>query len=599
MQINQIIITSKVYIERFYQNWINPELIFSEISYVCVLFAIVYLFNKYSPAFSFLVKNKLRRRDWLWLYGLFTLLSILGNLLAIKVHVGHEVSAWAMINIRSIGAVLAGLLGGPVLGVCVGFSAGFMRYLAGGITAEICFLTTTLAGLIAGLVYQLLLKFRPEERFSWKIAFLTSLIVESISMILVFIVTKDILLLQAITFPMLLANSLGVMLCVGILHDYERLDTALSGNALSIAKRLASVLKQNTSLTQTATELALIVKSETGAAAVAFTDRSKVIAFVGAGYEHHHVGDLVTNELIKEALDSHKTIFIDGHSKVFHCKKSTQCPLHSAHITLITIEGKIEGALVLFESKNRFFPRGNRDLAENLASLLAEQILAARYPEKLATLQDKYLLALVNPHFFGNALSTISAITRKDTKKARMLMGVLAELMRERVSPANHFITLKHEIEFLKKYLQIEQERFENRLYTTINFDKNLESAQIPQYILQLIVENAIKHGVSQLLPPAIGEVNIRVRQISDQLMSVEIKDNVGAYNDNEPKNTLASTGIKGAGMKMVDELIKSQYNSESYGINIDCKENEFTLVTMLLPIVLETKENSHLRSKK
>ncbi len=174
MQINQIILTIQTYIERFYRNWINPELIFSEISYVCVLFAIVYLFNKYSPAFSFLVKNKLRRRDWLWLYGLFTLLSILGNLLAIKVHIGHEVSAWAMINIRSIGAILAGLLGGPILGVCVGFSAGFVRYLAGGITAEICFLTTTLAGLIAGLVYLLLLKFRPEERFSWKIAFLTS-----------------------------------------------------------------------------------------------------------------------------------------------------------------------------------------------------------------------------------------------------------------------------------------------------------------------------------------------------------------------------------------------------------------------------------------
>jgi two-component system LytT family sensor kinase len=586
MQIDQTILTIQTYIERFYQNWINPELIFSEISYVCVLFAIVYLFNKYSPAFSFLVKNTLRRRDWLWLYGLFTLLSILGNLLAIKVHIGHEASAWAMINIRSIGAILAGLLGGPILGVCVGFSAGFVRYLAGGITAEICFLTTTLAGLIAGLVYLLLLKFRPEERFSWKVALLTTLFVESINKALVFLVTNDLLLIQAISLPMLLANSLGVMLCVGILHDYERLDTALSGNALSIAKRLASVLKQNTSLTQTATELALIVKSETGAAAVAFTDRSKVIAFVGAGNEHHCAGDLVTNELIKEALDSHNTIFIDGHSEVFHCKKSTQCPLHSAHITLITIEDKIEGALVLFESKNRFFPRVDRDLAENLASLLAEQILAARYPEKLATLQDKYLLARVNPHFFGNALATISAITRKDTKKARMLMGVLAELMRERVSPTNHFITLKHEIEFLKKYLQIEQERFGDRLYTTINFDKNLEPAQIPQFILQLIVENAIKHGVSQLLPPSIGEVNIRVRQISDQLMAIEIKDNVGAYNDNETNKALASAGIKSAGMKMVDELIKSQFNSESYGIDVDCKENEYTLVTILLPIV-------------
>ena len=586
MQTNQTTYTFKSFFEYFYQSWINPELIFSELSYVCVLFAIVYLFNKYSPAFSFLVKNTLRRRDWVWLYGLFTLLSVLGTFLAIKVHVGQEVNAWAMINIRSIGAVLAGLLGGPILGVCVGFSAGLVRYLSGGITAEVCFLATTLAGLIAGLVYLLLLRFSPEERFSWKIAFLTTLFVEAVGKVLVYWVTNDLLLIQTITIPMILANSVGVMLCVGILYDYERLDAALSGNALSIAKRLASVLKQNTSLTKIATELAHIVKSETGTAAVAFTDRKKVIAFVGAGNEHHYPGDIITNKLIKRALDSDNTVYIDGHSEVFHCKKSAQCPLHSAHITLIKIEDKVEGALVLFESKNRFFPRVNRDLAENLASLLAEQILAARYPEKLASLQNKYLLARVNPHFFGNALATISAITRKDTKKARMLMGVLAELMRERVSPANHFVTLKHEIEFLKKYLLIEQERFEDRLYTIINFDKTLESARMPQFILQLIVENAIKHGVSQLLPPAIGEVNVSIHKINDQLMTIEIKDNVGAYNDNRTNLSLG-----GAGMKMVNELIKSQFNSDLYGIEVNCKEDEYTLVTIKLPIVIENSK--------
>jgi two-component system LytT family sensor kinase len=578
---NKAMLVIQQFLVNFYNTWINPELIILEIGNVCVLFTIVYFFNKYSPAFSFLVKNTLRRRDWLWLYGLFTLLSILGTLLAIKVHVGHEADAWAMINIRSIGAVLAGLLGGPVLGASVGFSAGFVRYLAGGVTAEICFITTTLAGLIAGLVHQLLLKYRPEQRFSGKIAFLTTLFVESLAKVLVFWVIKDPQLIQVIALPMILANSLGVVLCVGILHDYERLDMALSGNALSIAKRLASVLKQNTSLLQTATELARIVKSETGAAAVAFTDRTQVIAFVGAGEEHHHAGDMIINDLIKDALASHNTVYIDGHCKVFHCKKSSQCPLHSAHITLITIEHKTEGALVLFESKNRIFPRVNRDLAENLANLLAEQILAARYPEKLANLQDKYLLARVNPHFFGNALATISSVTRKDTKKARKLMDVLAELMRERVTPADHFITLKHEIEFLEKYLLIEQQRFEDRLRTIIKIDKNLESARIPQFILQLIVENAIKHGVSSVIPPTIGQVNITVRQIEEQLMQIEIKDNVGAYHDNKVNQSAG-----GAGLTMVNELIKSQFNSEKFGVEVDCVTDEYTCISITLPIV-------------
>ena len=582
MEVNKIMLATQWYLTNFYNTWINPELIFAEISYVCVLFTLVYLFNKYSPAFSFLVKNTLRRRDWLWLYGLFTLLSILGTFLAIKVSVGEETNiSWAMVNIRTVGAVLAGLLGGAFLGACVGFSAGFVRYLAGGVTAEVCFLTTILAGVVAGFVYLLLLKYKPEERFSWKIALLTTLFVELLAKVLVFVVVKEPALLQAITFPMISANCLGVVLCVGILHDYERLDVALSGNAFNIAKQFTHVLKKNTVLTQASTELAQIVKVQTGAAAVAFTDRDKVIAFVGLGEEHHHAGDLITNPLIKEAVANDSAVYVDGHSDVFLCKKSAQCPLHSAHITRIRIEDKTEGTLVLFESKKCFFPRVNQELAENLAGLLAEQMVAARYPEKLAMLQDKYLLARVNPHFFGNALATISAVTRKDAQKARMLMGVLAELMRERVSPTNDFITLKQEIDFLEKYLLIEQERFEDRLHTEINMDKSLESAQMPQFILQLLVENAIKHGVSKLFPPAKGLVEVSVYPVDKELMCIKIKDNVGAYYDNE-----SNASSKGSGMKMVNELIKSQFNSEEYGLEVDCKEDEYTLVTITLPIV-------------
>lgn len=588
---NEALLITQNYLQNFYLTWVDPKLIFLEISYVCVLFAIVYLFNKYSPAFSFLVKNKLRRRDWLWLYGLFTLLSILGTFLSIKVNVDGQVNDWAMVNIRSIGAVLAGLLGGPLLGTSVGFSSGFVRYLAGGVTAEICFFTTTLAGLIAGYVYLLLLKYKPEARFSWLVAFLTTLFVELVALILVFVMVQDLHLIQVIAVPMVLANSLGVVLCVGIFHDYEQLDSALSGNALGIAKRLAGVLKQNTSLHETATELACIVKSEIGVAAVAFIDKTQVIAFVGAGEEHHHAQDRVANDLIKQTLESESTIFIDGHSDVFRCKQSAQCPLHSAHITPIKIEEKTEGALVLFESKNRFFPRINRDLAENIADLLAEQIQAARYPEKLANLQDKNLLARVDPHFFANTLGTISGITRSDTKKARVLMGLLAELMRERISPVDQFITLKHEVEFLQKYLIIEQARFEDRLETLVDIDHRLELARMPQFILQLIVENAIKHGVSKVISPGVGRVDISACQVNDDLMQIKIKDNIGVYYDKTP-----SQSSNGAGMKMVNELIQSQFSSKDYGIKVDCKEYEYTLITITLPIIFneEKHKESH-----
>ena len=570
----------------FYIHWIDWSRIADELSRMCVLFTLVYLFSKYSPAFSFLIRNSLRRRDWLWLYGLFSCISILGSLLAIKVSVDTENNIWAIANIRSIGTVLAGLLGGPILGTAVGFTSGFVRYLSGGVTASVCFLGTTLAGLIAGLVYLFLWKYKPEERFNRTIAFLTTFIVESLNKVLVLWAVQDLgyglNLIQAISIPMLLSNCLGVVLCVSILHDYDHMVSSLSSNALGIARRFAEVLKRNTSLMSAAHKLAQIVKSETGATAVALTDKTQLLAFVGIGEEHHHTGDTLGNHLIRNALNHQDTLFIDGHSEVFHCTKAHPCRLHSAFIAPIVLEDTTAGSIILFESKDRFFSRINRDLAENLASLLAEQMVTARYPERIANLEDKYLRTRINPHFFANALATISAITRTDTSKARTLLGKLSALMRERVNPAEGCITLHQELEFLDNYISIEKARFKEHLHISIQVDAGLDNIQIPRFVLQLLVENAIKHGTSKLLSSTIGQIDIHVRTVDTELVQIEVRDNAGLYNENKKRQS--QTGRYG--MKMAEDLIRSEYHSDRYGISVHCENDCYTRIIVSLPLV-------------
>jgi two-component system LytT family sensor kinase len=568
----------------FDNEWVDLRLIGDELSHMCVLFAIVYLFSKYSPIFSFLVKNSLRRRDWLWLYVLFSSISILGTLLAIKVPAGQVADAWALVNIRSIGAVLGGLLGGPWLGAAVGFTSGVVRYLNGGATALACGVETTLAGLIAGWVHLIVLKYKSEQRFSWIIAFLTTLFVELLGKGLVYWSVKDsgygLNLIQAITIPMVLSNSLGVALCVGILNDYDRLSAKLSGDALNIARRMTEILQQHTRFRPAATALAQLIQQETGAASVAFTGKTRLFAFVGLGKDHHHSGSAVTNNLIRTALTGQKTVYVDGHSEVFHCRKSHQCPLHSAFIAPLVVDGETQGTLVLFEPKNRFFPRVNRDLAENIASLLAEQIETARYAERLANLENKYLQTRINPHFFANALTTIKNITRTDTPLAGRLLDNLSTLMRELASPENNGFTLQQERKLLEKYLSIEEARFGERLQISINIDPNIETMRIPRFVLQLLVENAIKNGTSKQPKPTVGKVVVHAQQIEDQLVQIEVWDNAGLYHENRARKP-----TEGYGMKMVADLIKSHNKSDRYGICVDCDPGVYTSVIIFISL--------------
>ena len=107
-----------------------------------VFVVIAYIYCK-SPLFKSLTTDSIRTRDRIYLYLVFSCLSILGTYLGVPVHD-------AIANTRAIGPVLAGIIGGPILGTAVGFTGGLHRYFLGGFTALSCGLSTTLAGTIGG-----------------------------------------------------------------------------------------------------------------------------------------------------------------------------------------------------------------------------------------------------------------------------------------------------------------------------------------------------------------------------------------------------------------------------------------------------------------
>jgi LytS/YehU family sensor histidine kinase len=148
---------------------------------------------------------------------------------------------------------------------------------------------------------------------------------------------------------------------------------------------------------------------------------------------------------------------------------------------------------------------------------------AARLQGKLADAQLQLLRLQLNPHFLCNTLNAIAALIHRDVEVADRMVVRLGELLRlslDRFGAAE--VTLEEELEFLHKYLDIERERFGDRLLVRQHVEAGLLKACVPPLALQPLVENALKHGLG---PDGSGQVAVRARRLGGRLR-LEVEDN-------------------------------------------------------------------------
>ena len=143
---------------------------------------------------------------------------------------------------------------------------------------------------------------------------------------------------------------------------------------------------------------------------------------------------------------------------------------------------------------------------------------------RLVESQLQSLRAQVQPHFLFNALNTISAFTETDPATARDLMQKLGDLLRASLTYGSHpFVTLGEELTFLDDYLQIESARFEGRISITVTAPDDLLDTMVPSFLLQPLVENAIRHGVA---PRASGGQVRVVAARNGTVLFLQVHDN-------------------------------------------------------------------------
>lgn len=549
---------------------------FSLLQTMAVFLVVGYLYCK-SPWFRPLTNDHLGVKDKIYLYFFFSGLSILGT------YLGHPVQD-ALANTRAIGPTLSGIIGGPLLGTSVGFTGGLHRFFQGGFTAFSCGLSTTVEGLIGGLLHLYLVRTnRLQDIFRPEVAFLTTMVAEIAQMAIIVAVSRPlsdaIALVKVIAFPMILTSSCGSALFMSIIRDQrdmrDRAAAEFLSRALNIAQRTLGLLTRGFDR-NTAEAVAKIIHEETGVSAVAITDTEKVLSFVGTGSDHHVPDMLISSPLTRIAIDENKVVFADGLNDKFVCPVSEKCMLKSTLIVPLTEENSVVGTIKLYEAKNKRFLNMNKSLGEGIARLLSNQLLLSGYEQQkklLVVAELKLLQAQVNPHFLFNSLNTIVAILRKDADRARDLLIHLSSFMRKNLNRTREFSTLKEELAHVNSYLTIEKARYEDKLSVVTVIDRDLLNLTLPAFTLQPLVENAIKHGISAMLEP--GVVTIKAYRENGTAI-IDIEDNAGAFLENGNED--------GHGIRIVDKRIKLVMGN-NYGAVTHCVPHERTLVRVSVPI--------------
>jgi len=152
------------------------------------------------------------------------------------------------------------------------------------------------------------------------------------------------------------------------------------------------------------------------------------------------------------------------------------------------------------------------------------ELRAAELEKRLAQARLQALQMQLNPHFLFNSLHAISALVHKDADLADQMITRLSDLLRYALESTDaQEVPLRQELDFLRRYLEIEQTRFGDRLSVRLEIAPETLDALVPNLVLQPLVENAIRHGIEPRAKP--GRIELRSRREGGQL-KLEVRDN-------------------------------------------------------------------------
>jgi len=193
------------------------------------------------------------------------------------------------------------------------------------------------------------------------------------------------------------------------------------------------------------------------------------------------------------------------------------------------------------------------------------ELRSSQLETQLTQAQLQALKMQLHPHFLFNTLHSISALVHRDPEAADKMIARLGDFLRLTLdASATQEVPLRRELEFLNCYLEIERVRFNDRLTTSLEVDPRVLDCRVPNLILQPLVENAIRHGVSQRAAP--GHVRVRAERRGDALL-LQVSDNGAGLSTAAPARRATKGGVGLSNTRArLQQLYGSAYRFELSG---------------------------------
>lgn len=273
---------------------------------------------------------------------------------------------------------------------------------------------------------------------------------------------------------------------------------------------------------------------------------------------------------------------------------------------IIALAEKMQTAMI--NSYSEEIPADRKDeigILQNSFNLMMERnqrLIKQEYQSKIEKreAQVRALQAQINPHFMHNTLQTIGGIAlEKNVTKIYDMTTSLSDIMRYSLSFTREMVCLREEIRYLQEYLNIQNERFDNRIEFEVQVKKELMEYVVPKLILQPILENSLEHGLINKagawkiqLKAIVTEENDLMLQISDNGigLSKERLSQIREILGEDAGNALKTSSHIGLGN--VHSRIRIKYTDSKYGVTIESRSGEGTTVCVLTKAIKENKND-------
>lgn len=462
----------------------QDSLLFSLILNISLLVLMATILTELRPLRTMISQQDRPVRNQLILGLIFGLLSICSTYTGLSFQ-------GAVVNTRVVSTAAAGLVGGPVSGVCAGLMSGVHRYFyhPESFTSLACAVGTFCFGVIGAAGWRGFHRRGRRSRDLVWIVILSELVQCALILLLARPFSSAVALEKAILLPKAAVNSVGL---VSFMRILDRLNRDLTfelaeqrAAALLIAQECLPYLRRGFSDRAGLARAVDIVHEKLPSLCVALADRDRVLAVSGGAAPPEWM-----TRSVQEAMDQNRS--------AVKTDLSGQPDLAALAVPLRADE-RVVGALLIAVSTGPNLVLGaDIRTAESLAEFFSVMLELGETEHQIALRKQAEFRALqsqINPHFLFNALSTISALCLTDPEHARKTILVLANYFRQTLTINEPFVTLEQEISNVDNYLMLTEARFEGALHVECSLPDDLTALRLPPLILQPIVENAVRHG--------------------------------------------------------------------------------------------------------